>query len=166
MGQDQRRESDSIQPDELQSLLLRLHAPEMPIEPPDDYATVAAVCEATGESAYRVREILEQIRQEDLESRIEARLREAEEPLYRVERPGTYADPLDSTTNMLARRRAIKTILDKIPKVDVKRSADAKQKEFHADQGSRFAGNLVLVTTLLLFLVVIVVAVVVVLRLG
>lgn len=152
-------------PDELSALLLRLHSAEAPIEQPDDYATVAAVCEATGETPHRVREILEQIREEDLESRIEERLREAEEPLYRVERPGVFNDPLDSSTNMLARRRAVKTILDKIPRAD-RRNEQFMKADQPYEQGAKVAGNVVLITTLLLFLLVIAFAVFVFLRLA
>jgi len=162
MGPDSQRSlssyrNESIQPDELTLLLTKLHAPETPIESPDEYATVAAVCEATGCSAQRVWEVLEEIRQQDLEARVEQRLREAEEPLYRVERPGTYFDPLDSTTNVLARRRAVKTVLDRIPKADRVGPDPHHQRRVEEDKSaavtSRFAGNIVLIATLLIFLV-------------
>ena len=161
MGQDSQRSltshrDESILPDELTPLLTKLHARETPLDQPDEYATVAAVCEATGVSPERVWEVLEEIRHQDLEARIEQRLREAEEPLYRVERPGTFSDPLDSSTNLLARRRAIKTILDHLPKVDRHPRHSEKLKVSNENKkpaiGERLAGNIVLITTLLLFL--------------
>ena len=80
---------DEISLDELKLLMERLHAPEPEAaDPPDHVATVEAVCEATGESEERVWQVLKQIREEDLQSRVSERLREAEEPTYRVELPG------------------------------------------------------------------------------
>lgn len=153
------KQDDSIQPDELQQLLLLLHAPETPIEKPDAYATVAAVCEATGESSHRVWEVLEQIRQEDLEARIQQRLQDAEEPLYRVERPGDYRDPLDSTTNILARRRAVKTILDKLPRADkIYPKVISQQTDQPQQRAFNFAAFLVLAGTFVLIALVAIVA--------
>jgi hypothetical protein len=64
------------------------------VEPAE--ATVEAVAEATGVPLARVQAELASLREEDLESRLTERLREAEAPLYSVERPGHVRDPLHS----------------------------------------------------------------------
>ena len=142
------RTEESIEPAELHSLLMRLHLPEPVSYGSDEYATVAAVCEATGESEQRVWEVLRQIREEDISSRIEQRLREAEEPLYRVERPGFERDPLDTTTNLLARRGAIRTILDGLPRADSKSQAKPSKVQAKHDMPSRLAAYFVLAWTI------------------
>jgi hypothetical protein len=119
-----------INPAELRALLERLHAEDAEPEPDDDHTTVAAVCEATGEDEKRVWELLETLRREDLEERISRRLAEAEEPLYRVERPGTSQDPLSRKT-WVGQQRAITTVLDHLPrpnrpKLSKKKHADTK----------------------------------------
>ena len=62
---------------------------------PDDWVTVEAVAEATNRSTAEVHEALEKLRSEDAEHRLSLALRELEEPLHRVERPGhSNPDPL------------------------------------------------------------------------
>ncbi|MBS1714838.1 MAG: hypothetical protein JST30_10945 [Armatimonadetes bacterium] len=86
-----------INPDELQWLLNvfdgsfcdDLHAST---GPSDDSVTVEAVAEATGRSKSEVLDALERLRAEDAERRLSLALRELEEPLHRVERPG-HAEP-------------------------------------------------------------------------
>lgn len=57
--------------------------------------TVEAVSEATGLPISQVVEALERLRESDEETRLMRTLRELEEPLYRVERPGNApVDPL------------------------------------------------------------------------
>lgn len=115
------RREDEISLDELKVLMERLHAPEP--EPddstPDHAATVEAVCEATGESEERVWQVLRQIRDEDLQTRLSERLREAEEPTYRVERPGFERDPL-AALNFIRRTKEFDSALDELGKNRVK----------------------------------------------
>lgn len=115
--------SEVLNEAELRLVLERLDAVHEPIvEDVDHHATVAAVCEATGASRARVWEILEQIREDDLEARIALRIREAEEPLFRVERPGHTSEPI-STARLSTRRRTFESLLD-----HVKRDHDTKGK--------------------------------------
>jgi len=85
----------SIGPDELQRLLNEFDGwTDLAdnAETTDDQVTVEAVAEATGRSRAEVLEALERIRAEDAELRLSLALRELEEPLHRVERPG-HAEP-------------------------------------------------------------------------
>src|SRR5690348_14090534 len=104
-----------ISPDELNCLLQRLHAPDHIPEQEEDHVTVAAVCELTGAAEDEVWDLLERIREEDIEARVVERLRELEEPLYRVERPGFVDDSL--TRPLISnRRRILNSVLDQLPK--------------------------------------------------
>jgi len=104
--------------EELTTLLRRIEEFEqLTSREPDVVATVDAVCEATGAHPNRVRDLLEQIRREDIESRLAQRLREAEEPMYRVERPGFETDPLSRHT-YLGRERTLTTLLETLPRPD------------------------------------------------
>jgi hypothetical protein len=119
---------EALTPGELHELLHRLHCQEDEAVPADPYATVAAVCEATGEPPQRVWDVLQRMRDEDLRSRVEQRLKEAEEPLYRVERPGFSQDPL-GRGSLAGRERAVTTILDRLPRVDAPQSTPPKKIE-------------------------------------
>ena len=145
---------ESIAPGELGELLHRLQGSELPFDPPDDNATVAAVCELSGVSAHRVWEVLDQIREEDLESRIAEKLRELEEPLYRVERPGFSRDPL-SSVSPFGRRKAFDSVLDRLPRRQHVAPAKKAEQPTHHDTASRWVATLVLVLFLLLFAAVI-----------
>lgn len=146
----------SVQADELLPLLERLQTPHLPKELPDDYATVAAVAEAIGCSESEVWDALNNLRNEDLEARLAERLREAEEPLYRVERPGLNPEP----PTFIGRQRAFQSILDTLPPLNPqKRSTVAKKMESAEERASRWAAWLILALTLLMFLVVGIVAV-------
>lgn len=162
MGPGQRfgdsNQNESIQPEELQALLVRLHAPDHSFEPKDDYATVSAVCEATGQSWDRVWEVLAEIRELDLEAKIHRRLQEAEEPLYRVERPDTAVNPVENSMSKWARQRTARTILDKIPRPEHVRKRD--HQDIRAEASSRAAGNFILFATILLLVVIGVIAVI------
>lgn len=142
---------ESIEAEELRALLERLHAPAPPVEQPDHYATVTAVCEATGHTAEEVWRVLEKLREEDMEARLAQRLREVEEPLYRVERPGKSEDPLSSAT-LMGRRRMFNSILDTVPRTPGK--AVKRPLKLGEDQASKLASWLVLALTLLLFAIV------------
>ena len=109
------RGSSLITPEELTELLHRLHSEDATRDIVDDQVTVAAVCEATDESQERVWLLLEEIRRDDIESRLAEKLREAEEPLFRVERPGFTSDPLSKPT-WSNRQRAFSSILDHLPR--------------------------------------------------
>lgn len=104
--------SEELTPAELTALLLRLEGIESQKELSDSYATVAAVCEATGESPHRVAALLEDIRSEDMKARVLARLRELEEPTFRVERPG-HESQSSATQTYLAREQTLSTVLEK-----------------------------------------------------
>lgn len=123
----ERRHDEAIDPEELGVLLDRLHEVDEVPEGPDHHATVAAVCEATGQSFNRVWEVLEQIRREDMEARLSQRLREMEEPLYRVERPGFDRDPLSRHTAS-GRERTFNSLLDKLPKPGEENKVPPKSK--------------------------------------
>ncbi|HMS54615.1 MAG TPA: hypothetical protein PKA27_04375 [Fimbriimonadaceae bacterium] len=121
-GHDESPRSEDLSEAELHELLVRLEFEDRESEVRDHHATVDAVCEATGASRTRVWEILDQIREDDLESRIAMRIREAEEPLFRVERPGHTTSPI-STAHIPSRRRTFSTLLD-----HVKRDHEIKGK--------------------------------------
>lgn len=111
------RREDELTLEELKVLMERLHAPEPePVDKtPDHAATVEAVCEATGESEERVWQVLRHIREEDLQTQLADRLREAEEPTYRVERPGFERDPL-AALNFIRRTKEFDSALDELGK--------------------------------------------------
>jgi hypothetical protein len=102
-----------VSPEELTRLLERLEGLDEPVS--DHASTVSAVVEATGYSSRRVWEALQQIRSEDLEARLAAKLRELEEPLYRVERPYNPAEkPL--AASYAHRHRILRSLLDDLPR--------------------------------------------------
>lgn len=104
---DDRAGETKIDPAELRALLERLE----PIDEVDrtmaefdDTVTVSAVCEATGVEAHVVIDILAEVRERVAEARLVQTIRELEEPLFRVERPG-HAAP-DATRNLPPLHRA------------------------------------------------------------
>lgn len=150
-----------IEPQELRPLLEQLHSPETSVHQVDERATVAAVSEATGLPETQVWDALHKLRSEDLQARLAERLREAEEPLYRVERPGFTAE----TPTFLGRQRAFQSILDTVPRLDSQKQAKLAPKQETADErASRWAARLVLAFMLLMFAVVGVVAIFTALR--
>lgn len=145
---------ESIAPEELHALLHRLHADEYEQaleDGPDDHATVSAVCEVTGHSPQRVLQILEDIRREDRESRVAERLREIEEPLYRVERPGADTDPLNKPT-FANRQRVFQSILDTVPRPEGKIKVNRKEQVTAQDKLSSWIGMIVVLLVLALTL--------------
>jgi hypothetical protein len=81
------------------------------VSPYDEWVTVKSICEATGHSESEIETVLLAIRRENLASKVSERLRELEEPLYRVERPGHHKP--DPSAPAL-RIQQINTILDRI----------------------------------------------------
>jgi hypothetical protein len=141
--------SEAIDARELQELLNRIY----PLERtpgdlvPDDHATVAAVCEATGESEDRVWDLLTAIRREDMEARLAERIREAEEPLYRVERPGFQRDPLQGLP-FFRRTRAFESELDNLGQTQ-DRKKRTKPKPSNHEVAANFAATAILILLLL-----------------
>ena len=108
-----------VEAEELVALLERLHDPHSAVEMAvDDHITVQDVAEATGMPVQDVLDALSKVRDDNYEARLAAKLRELEEPMYRVERPGpATADPLSSPISSL-RRKDFSSILDHLPKFD------------------------------------------------
>jgi len=145
--------SEELTPDEVRRLLESLEGIETNEEPPDTYATVTAVCEATGESPALVRQLVEDIRRQDLAARVATKLRELEEPTFRVERPG-FETRASATQTYLARQRTLDTILDR--PVKQKKPADKDLAKTPAEKMSTAAAFLVLAITVGLLLATIV----------
>jgi len=138
--------NEELTADEVRRLLERLEGIESAEEPTDIFATVNAVCEATGESPALVRQLLDDIRREDLAARVTTKLRELEEPLYRVERPG-FETRESATQTYLARQRTLNTILDReiVPK---RKPADKPAPKTPAERMSALAAFVVLGLTI------------------
>lgn len=99
------------------------------VSPYDDWVTISAISEATGHSTEEIEEVLIRIRRETLSCKISQRLRELEEPLYRVERPGHHKpDP----SAPAIRITQINTILDKILPESKKTARTRKNLEITA----------------------------------
>lgn len=108
-----------VEAEELVAVLERLHDPHSVAEVAlDDHITVQDVAEATGLPVEDVLDALSKVRDENHEARLAAKLRELEEPMYRVERPGpSPIDPLSSLISPI-RRKDFSSILDHLPKFD------------------------------------------------
>lgn len=143
-------QEEALTPVELGELLRRLHPDDFQesFERKDDFATVSAVCEATGHDPDKVWDALEDIRREDVESRLAQRLREAEEPLHRVERPGHETDPLRGA-NLLNRASHYETFLDFVQK---KSSRPKVAKKFEVDRLSAILTTLIMFTVAVAFI--------------
>lgn len=121
--------SPLVSDEELQSVLHSLQEESLAqethkISPYDEWVTIAAICEATGHNEAEISALLHDLRRQELASRISTRLRELEEPLYSVERPGHHRpDP----SAPLIRIEQINTILDRlVPKSElIKRKSKA-----------------------------------------
>lgn len=115
-GTEKTLSSPLISNEELRSVLEVIHEEQfagaaLEASPYDDWATVEAICEATGHRPDEVQRVLEKLRREDLASRISTQLRELEEPTFRVERPGHHKP---SASAPMIRFEQINTILDRI----------------------------------------------------
>ncbi|RYG39495.1 hypothetical protein EON81_00650 [bacterium] len=99
---------DALESDEIEPLLLRLSPGEPEVEAPVQ-TTVRDVAEATGLTEKEIREALREVRR----SRLSEELRTLEEPLFRVERPGS--GPRSDVADYLARERTLNTLLDRMP---------------------------------------------------
>lgn len=92
---------DEVSEQELKPLLHELHEQgswisQLEPEGSDDEVTVAAVADATGLPVAYVQAALDRLRESDSVTRLSRAVKELEEPLYRVERPGlSQVDPLD-----------------------------------------------------------------------
>ncbi len=107
-----------VSEEELRALLFRLHGDPEPVEReiPESQVTIDAICEATGLSVLEVERALQEVRTEDREAELARRIRELEEPTFRVERPGHAApDPLRQRP--LVRGKLFSNLLDELPKV-------------------------------------------------
>ncbi len=115
-GTEETLQSDLISELELRDVLQAIEEQQfsekaLEVSPYDDWVTIRAISEATGHSEHEIESVLLTIRRENMASQISARLRELEEPLYRVERPGHYRpDPVAPAL----RAQQINTILDRI----------------------------------------------------
>lgn len=108
--------SPLISNEELRGVLELIHEEQFAdaawqASPYEDWATIDAICETTGHRPEEVERILGQIRRADLASRISTRLRELEEPTFRVERPGHH---LPSASAPVLRVEQINTIVDRL----------------------------------------------------
>ena len=109
-----------------------------------DTTTVAAVAEATGHSEAYVQETLERMRDEDLQARLAQTLREMEEPLYRVERPGhTPNDPI-MRQFQLRPGESLSPLLDSLAKKSAKKKLTAKKLSDSTDVGSKIMANVIM----------------------
>ncbi|MBX7134612.1 MAG: hypothetical protein K1X67_18235 [Fimbriimonadaceae bacterium] len=108
-----------VEAEELIPLLERLHDPHaVPEVIQEEQVTVQDVAEATGLPINEVLDALAKVRDENHEARLAAKLRELEEPMYRVERPGpSPVDPLSTLISPI-RRKDFSSILDHLPKFD------------------------------------------------
>lgn len=146
-GHEFEEEADLVTPLELTALLSELHEPDSWMgEEDDDHVTVSAVAEATGHSETEIQDLLERLREEDKEIRLARALREMEEPLYRVERPGpTPHDPLAAHFR-LRPGQSLSPLLDGLAK---KRKTAKKVAE---DKSSELVGRIILYVFAGLFL--------------
>lgn len=150
--------TEDLTPGELRRLLERIDGIDTRQEPPDPHATVTAVCEATGASPHVVIDLLEEIRREDVAQRVSERLRELEEPLFRVERPGPES-PSSSSLRYFAREKTLNTILDGLPTVD-RKPVKVTYRPTREERANHLISAIVLGGMTLLFLCLIVVGIV------
>lgn len=119
MSNDQKR--DLVNATELHLLLERLEGIQELLTPEEEGASLDAISEATGYSRDHIDHVLQEIRREDMAERVRERLREMEEPLYRVERPTTEKRQ-DIMLDYFSREATVSTILDKVqPRPPVRR---------------------------------------------
>lgn len=146
-GHEFEEERDTVTPLELTALLSELHEPDSWMgEEDDDHVTVSAVAEATGRSETEIQELLERLREEDKEIRLSRALREMEEPLYRVERPGpTPHDPLAAHFR-LRPGQSLSPLLDSLAK-------KRRVRKVVEDKSSELVGRIILYVFAGLFLV-------------
>lgn len=120
MSNDQHR--DLVNATELHLLLERLEGLQELLTPEQEGASLDAISEATGYSRDHIDHVLQDIRREDMAERVRERLREMEEPLYRVERPTTEKRQ-DLMLDYFSREATVSTILDKVqPRTPIRRS--------------------------------------------
>ena len=157
-GTEETIQSRLISDQELQAVLQAIEEEQFvkathDASPYDEWVTVDAICEATGHNPTEVSRILYQHRRAILASRISERLRELEEPLYRVERPGHHKP--DSSAPVI-RVEQINTILDKLlPKQSYTRKSKALQTTLSdrvASAIALFIGAIVVLGTLALII--------------
>lgn len=115
-GSEETLQSHLISDAELQAVLGAIEELEFREEahvasPYDDWVTIDSIAEATGHPESEIERVLFEIRRENMASRISERLRELEEPLYRVERPGHHRPDASAPAIRIAQ---INTILDRI----------------------------------------------------
>lgn len=146
-GHEFQEEPDTVTSLELTALLHELHEPDSWLsDQDDDNVTVSAVAEATGHSETEIQELLERLREEDKEIRLSRALREMEEPLYRVERPGpTPHDPLAAHFR-LRPGQSLSPLLDGLAK-------KRRVRKVVEDKSSELVGRIILYVFAGLFLV-------------
>ncbi|MBS1710814.1 MAG: hypothetical protein JSS71_03695 [Armatimonadetes bacterium] len=143
-GTEETLDSPVVSDAELQAVLQAiakedLGEPAHQASPYDDWATVDSICEVTGRSRAEIEGIVLALRREDLAARISGRLRELEEPLYRVERPGHH--PPSSVEHIL-RDRQVKTILDKMGQPLIPKRVKSDQ-ELRNEKSSDLLGRII-----------------------
>ncbi|MFM9871855.1 MAG: hypothetical protein ACKVQS_00155 [Fimbriimonadaceae bacterium] len=148
-GTEETLHSSLISDDELREVLQNLEEQELRLEaheasPYDDWVTIKAICEATGHSENEIEGVLYDIRRANLASKISERLRELEEPLYRVERPG-HSRPDPSAPAL--RIAQIDTILDKLLPVNQKHVR--RHKNLEPTLSDRIASTIALIIGLI-----------------
>lgn len=106
---------------ELVELINRLqddtHRLNQPVVSRSDKVTVEDVAEALDLDPEEVARVLKEIHEEHEYARVAGALRELEEPLYRVERPGHSAN--DSFANPLYKLRSIQMLTERVAKPTV-----------------------------------------------
>lgn len=108
----------------------------------DDTVTVGAVSEATGMRPEDVMDILSEVREQMAEARMADAIRELEEPLFRVERPG-HATP-DGSRHLppLSRARLFSSLLDDVVKA---RRPRVKLKDERGERQAALIQNVILI---------------------
>lgn len=106
---------------ELAELIDRLHRQTdnwtEPVATRTDHITVEDIAEALDLDPLEVAKVLKEIHEEHEYARVAGALREMEEPLYRVERPG-HAEQ-DSLNNPVYRLRSVQILTERIAKPTV-----------------------------------------------
>lgn len=155
-GTEETIDSHLISKKELQAVLKAIEEEQFvdathSISPYDDWVTIESICEATGHRPHEVAQILYEHRRAELASRISDRLRELEEPLYRVERPGHHK-PNSSMPGL--RVEQVNTILDRLlPKqnyINRKKSLEANLSDRIATAFAIIIGGVVILVTVAL----------------
>ncbi len=148
-----------VSPDELRDVLQRLSGVDQgEIPHPDGYVTAEAIAEATGYTVESIQEILDHLRDQDRQAELARRLRELEEPIYRVERPGIPPnDPL-STYNPMRRTQMMSDLLDSLPHPD--RPKVKRKLNIPEDRVSKMLTTVVLAIFVVVFVALSLIAVV------